>query len=349
VAVTPLADVVAAEALLARSAARGAACVWVRNAVDDAIDAVRALRARGAMADILHARFALADRKRHEAAALARFGKEGRDRGGRILVATQVVENSLDLDFDIMVTDLAPMAALVQRAGRLWRHMDRRPAAGRAAPGPVLHVVMPDPETVDDERWLVRVLPRGAWTYPVDLQWRTAAVLAEAGEIRAPENLRGLIEAAHGPEARPAPAALARAELERDGREKAERNLASQLRIDWACGYREGAANTAAVEVPTRLGRPQRALMLARSGPAGLSPWATGGSQVDSCQLSEVQASLTRLASLDLPDQAAPPIAALKAPWPDWRQTAVSVCPVEESGSICEGLRYDPELGLLFE
>ncbi|MFT3688413.1 hypothetical protein [Paenirhodobacter sp.] len=129
VKVARLPDAGAAADLLVRSAGAGAACVWVRNAVDDAIAAVDLLRAWGVKASLLHARFALCDRKRIEAAELARFGRNGEGRAGRVLVATQVVESSLDLDFDVMVPDLAPMAALIQRAGRLWRHMAERPQA----------------------------------------------------------------------------------------------------------------------------------------------------------------------------------------------------------------------------
>ena len=70
-----------AVSLLARSARQGAACVWVRNAVDDAIAGVKALRQAGVEADLLHARFALTDRLRHQAGVLERFGKARQ--GGR--------------------------------------------------------------------------------------------------------------------------------------------------------------------------------------------------------------------------------------------------------------------------
>lgn len=96
VRVARLASMEAALDALEQGARAGAACVFIRNAVDEAIAAVETLRARGIAADLLHARFALVDRKRHEAAALEAFGKHRQARPGRVLVATQVVESSLD-------------------------------------------------------------------------------------------------------------------------------------------------------------------------------------------------------------------------------------------------------------
>ena len=138
VAITRLSCADDAVDVLTEAAAAGAACVWVRNAVDDAIKAAETLKQRGINTDLLHARFAMIDRLCHERALMGRFGKGGKDRKGRVLVATQVVEASLDLDFDAMVSDLAPVGSLIQRAGRLWRHMDERPEAERARPHPHL-------------------------------------------------------------------------------------------------------------------------------------------------------------------------------------------------------------------
>jgi CRISPR-associated endonuclease/helicase Cas3 len=337
----------AALELLADHAGRGAACVWVRNAVDEAIVAVQALRVRGVEADLLHARYALGDRKRHEAAALARFGKQGVGRGGRVLVATQVVESSLDLDFDVMVSDLAPMAALIQRAGRLWRHMDLRPAASRPVLAPVLFVVSPDTASAKDARWLHPVLGQGAYVYSLPLQWRTADVLFRAGRIESPGDLRALIEQAHGEEI-PVPDALNRAELEAQGKSHAERAQGARNVVDFAVGFRAGAGEWEDAEFPTRLGQPMRVLLLARRQSGRLVAWTEGETEIDSCQLSEVQASMRRLAALDLPDQTAPEISAFTLRWPDWRHANVTICPVGEDGMICQGLQYDPGLGLLY-
>src|SRR5205823_2708180 len=73
---------------------------------------------------LFHARFRLIDRQRIESEVVARFGPGG-DRPARAIVcATQVIEQSLDVDFDLMVSAMAPVDLLLQRIGRLWRHAD---------------------------------------------------------------------------------------------------------------------------------------------------------------------------------------------------------------------------------
>ncbi len=105
---------------------------------------------------LFHARFTLGDRLRIEEDVLRRFGKRStaKDRRGQIVVATQVIEQSLDLDFDEMVSDLAPIDLVLQRAGRLRRRpRDERgnPVDGPDRRGqPVLRVLTPEP--IDDPR-----------------------------------------------------------------------------------------------------------------------------------------------------------------------------------------------------
>lgn len=80
--------------------------------------------------DLLHARFPLEERGQREERALRRFGRPGPDttRPDRaILVSTQIIEQSLDLDFDLMLTDLAPGDLVLQRMGRMHRHGRPRP------------------------------------------------------------------------------------------------------------------------------------------------------------------------------------------------------------------------------
>ncbi|MDO4477412.1 MAG: CRISPR-associated helicase Cas3' [Lachnospiraceae bacterium] len=73
---------------------------------------------------LLHSRFLATERTKKEMKLLKLLGKKSTkaDRDGVILVGTQVIEQSLDFDVDIMVTELCPMDLLLQRIGRLHRH-----------------------------------------------------------------------------------------------------------------------------------------------------------------------------------------------------------------------------------
>lgn len=71
---------------------------------------------------LLHSRFPFWQREKLETEWMERFCKDGTTRCGSILVSTQVVEQSVDLDADLMITELAPTDMLLQRLGRLWRH-----------------------------------------------------------------------------------------------------------------------------------------------------------------------------------------------------------------------------------
>jgi CRISPR-associated endonuclease/helicase Cas3 len=345
--ITRLPDAASALALLKTASGQGAACLWVRNAVDDAIAAVTALRAEGIEAELLHARFAMCDRMDIESRVLGRFGKQGAGREGRVLVATQVVESSLDLDFDLIISDLAPIGALIQRAGRLWRHMDLRPAERRPVSGPSLHVVMPDPGEVTEARWLHHVLEAGAWVYPLDLQWRTARSLVEVGAIVAPEGLRDLIEAVHGADPAPVPKALARAEDENFGRAMAEAGQARHHILKLPQGFGAVENIFSDESFPTRLGEKQMTLILTRRGPSGLVLWAEDPWPVRAQALSEVQMSFVKYKKTGLEAaQGAAEIAAFTQGWKDWERATRAVAVVGEGGRICEGLRYDRENGL---
>lgn len=78
---------------------------------------------------LFHARYPADERHLREQAVLARFGRDGQRPECALLIATQVAEQSLDIDFDFMLSDLAPIDLLLQRAGRLHRHTRTRPAA----------------------------------------------------------------------------------------------------------------------------------------------------------------------------------------------------------------------------
>lgn len=117
----------------AEAAAQQGGCgAIVVNTVDRAqlLYAMLKVRLHGlAQPQLFHARFPADERQQRERAVLNTFGRDAERPPVAVLVATQVVEQSLDIDFDWMISDLAPVDLLLQRAGRLHRHERDRPAA----------------------------------------------------------------------------------------------------------------------------------------------------------------------------------------------------------------------------
>jgi CRISPR system Cascade subunit CasA len=108
----------------------GGCALVVRNTVDRVLEAAERLRERFGddRVTVAHSRFLAADRARKDVELRSRFGPGGkRPNEPHIVVASQVAEQSLDIDFDLLVTDLAPVDLMLQRMGRLHRHRRQRP------------------------------------------------------------------------------------------------------------------------------------------------------------------------------------------------------------------------------
>lgn len=180
------------------SAARaGARVVWIRNTVGEAQSAFGVVAAMGGDVEhrLFHARFRGCDRSRIEQAVLEGYGKRAPSRG-RVLVATQVVEQSLDLDFDEMHTDLAPVDLLLQRAGRLHRH-DRRRPAGHEEPRLIVHVPS------DGDVAALRFGP-SQYVYDIGTLWLADRALRSRPTIELPGDIRALVEETYHPDSRAA-------------------------------------------------------------------------------------------------------------------------------------------------
>jgi len=185
-----------AGAELAMDLARRGGCIaWIRNTVREAQEAWRTILELAAGTDIrvvsLHARYIRNDRNEIEEELVRILGKHGgADRPERIIVvATQVIEQSVDLDFDAMISDLAPADLLLQRAGRLWRHEARSVEERHGHERPVLHVLMPD-----DEERREMAFGASAYVYDPDTLSRSAWVVRDRPEWRMPGVCRELIE-----------------------------------------------------------------------------------------------------------------------------------------------------------
>ncbi|MES4909195.1 MULTISPECIES: helicase-related protein [unclassified Streptomyces] len=142
---------------------------------------------------LLHARFPAWRREEITGECERAFGKPGGVGVGRpvrsVLVATQVVEQSLDLDFDLVVSDLAPLAQLLQRAGRCLRH-ERGGRPGWVGADPRLVVLDPLGEGGME--------PPRSWgeVYDASLLIRTRQLLVErAGEgIAVPGDVQQVVD-----------------------------------------------------------------------------------------------------------------------------------------------------------
>ncbi len=199
----------AVAALVAEATVEGGCVLVVRNTVARAQETYRALRTlwgdeATTQVRLLHSRFLAVDRKRREADVVAALGPPGIGDGGAprphrlIVVGTQVVEQSLDLDADLLVTDLAPTDLLLQRIGRLHRH--ERPATDRP---PALREPRVVVVGVCDWTTEPPTLPRGSVAvYGKYLLLRAAAQvreLTDAGRaIAIPEDIAPLVQAAYG-------------------------------------------------------------------------------------------------------------------------------------------------------
>ena len=203
---------------LALSAATsGARVLIIRNTVRDCIATQLALEyLAGISSNILftangviaphHSRFAGPDRKSLDHAIEASFGK-GSQRSGVVAVATQTVQQSLDLDADLLLSDLCPVDVLLQRIGRLHRHPKERPSESRPEGYRTARTVVLVPE----ERSLGSYIrpnghafgPHGLGTVYEDLRtleatWR---LLEEHDTWIIPDMNRELVEDATHPEA----------------------------------------------------------------------------------------------------------------------------------------------------
>lgn len=113
----------------------GCAC-WITNTIARAQDLFAKLAdivPKDVRLTLIHSRFSVANRQLLEEDLISLYGPRGNRPKRGIVIGTQVLEQSLDLDFDLMVSDLAPVDLLLQRAGRLHRHKRER-SAKHAAP-----------------------------------------------------------------------------------------------------------------------------------------------------------------------------------------------------------------------
>ena len=178
----------------------GGCALVVRSTVRSAQETYEELRnSFGDDVRLMHARFTSFDRLENDKWLLQNFGppRNSRKRPYRaIVVATQVVEQSLDIDFDVLISDLAPIDLLFQRMGRVHRH--KRTSRPKHLEAPQCFV-LDLPELSDDEP---KIAPPTKAVYGSYLTLRSAALfrgrIKTSGAVSIPDDLPVLIEQVYG-------------------------------------------------------------------------------------------------------------------------------------------------------
>ncbi|HWO61543.1 MAG TPA: CRISPR-associated helicase Cas3', partial [Umezawaea sp.] len=276
--------------LLEERLAAGGCALIVRNDVDRAQSTYKALREHfHDDVRLLHGRLAVEPRARRTQECLKLLGAAGGEGPGRphrmILVATQLAEQSFDVDVDLLVSDLAPIDLLLQRIGRLHRH-DR---GDRPEPVAAPTVVITGFFTPDGAA--PRFLPSSEFIYGRYLLLRTAdlVVIATSGDgWSVPDSVPALVDTVYsGHDATrtrwPADEQAARAEWKRDERERAEKASVFLLSAphEWteptlqglSYAHIQGAQDQARLEALVRDGDESVEVVILRRGTHGYSSY----------------------------------------------------------------------------
>ena len=182
--------------LLAEKIQGGGCATLICNTVKRAQETFDSIHADPRFNDVslvlLHAKFPIYRRKALETGILSRFGKDISCRPEKaIIVATQVIEQSLDIDFDLMISELCPIDLMLQRPGRMHRFLlkglpsSARPDAMRI---PAIYWIDPDADDLD----------LSSKIYDKFLLELTSKILRKRKSISLPEDMDELIELVYG-------------------------------------------------------------------------------------------------------------------------------------------------------
>lgn len=186
----------------------GGNVLWICNTVKRAqviYNVLEKYKENGFDLYLFHSRFTYNDRINKEANITDLYGKGKDDTKPNekrpyksILVATQVVEQSLDVDFDFIVTDIAPVDLLLQRFGRMHRHDKNNPGRPTNVNEPRAYLLVPENKIEGPTK-------TKEWNMPKDLKgfaevydpltiYRTIKALSENSIVKLPVMYRSLVE-----------------------------------------------------------------------------------------------------------------------------------------------------------
>ncbi len=187
--------------LVRQKALSGEYILWIENTVQEAQTVFKLFATWAKVHNIeiglVHSRFPLNRRNSNETHWVNVFGKnnlENRTSGGKILIGTQVLEQSLDLDSDLLISKIAPTDMILQRIGRLWRHQNLHPNRPVSAKSEII-IIAPQQELVDKSPQFAFGLSGNIYS-PYILS-RSLGSLKRYKTISIPKDMRDLIESTY--------------------------------------------------------------------------------------------------------------------------------------------------------
>jgi CRISPR-associated endonuclease/helicase Cas3 len=186
---------------IAQKVLTGANVVVIRNTVALAQETFRQIKSCLTEAiphqhrSLIHSRFPQWKRQENEDKWMTLLGKDSSHRPtGSLLVSTQIVEQSVDIDADFLVTDLAPIDLLIQRIGRLHRHPRSRPTGFE---NPTCLVLHPEIDWASSPKEIETQLSPHRFIYPPLTLWQASKILTQKNSLTLPHEIRSTLEAAH--------------------------------------------------------------------------------------------------------------------------------------------------------
>lgn len=185
-----------------KKALEGQQIVWLCNTVDKSVAIYKALRDDPTLNSLvgenrialIHSRFPKIHKTELEEYWTKRLGKFGVNRisgkDGSILIGTQVLEQSINIDGDFMLSDLAPSDLMLQRLGRLWRYTKHK----RLCKSPEFWISCPDLSNIQSSKDLRKTLGTDALIYAPYILWRSYQIWRRKGSVRVPDDMVDTIE-----------------------------------------------------------------------------------------------------------------------------------------------------------
>ena len=275
-----------------RAVEHGGCIAVVLDTVDRAQRTFEELALRsGCEVELFHSRFTAESRGVREKELVRRLGKDASDRPkAMIVVATQVIEASLDVDFDMMFTDFAPTDLLLQRIGRVHRHA--RASSQRPANMGEAQIVLTGGSGILHGEEAPKFEKGVRSVYGDSLLLRSAAVLralfAERGEqvVSIPQDVANLIRATYEEESDVPPAwqeVFEQAEEKRAAKDADQKKRSAAFSIappgtghiaSWsAAGYDEASEERGAAQVRDAELSVEVVLVQQRDGNVYPLPW----------------------------------------------------------------------------